>query len=71
METPNETRGDHYNCPCPHCGKSNNYIADGFVPPFREVRTFKKPCHYCGQEVFYQASWEITIKASTSNPLDP
>ena len=58
-----ETHGDHVNCKCPHCGKNNNYVTTGIVVKCGVINTFSRPCHYCGEKVYYHATHEIMVTA--------
>ena len=65
------TRGTHYNCECPHCGKNNSYVCQGQTVKFGKVTLFSKPCFYCKKIIYYEANYEIAVKAEKINPLDP
>lgn len=58
------TKGNHYNCPCPYCGKTNHHIMQGVEPPpIDGVHKFPKQCVHCKHVVHYWAQWEIRLTA--------
>ena len=62
------TRGDHYGCECPHCGKNNSYVCQGVTVVFNKITYFQKECFYCKQVIYYEARYEISIKAEKFDP---
>lgn len=69
MASYSQTKGDHYNTNCPHCGKNNSYVTQGVAVICGEVKRFQKSCFYCRQTIFYHASHEIMVTAYAVDPL--
>lgn len=58
------TRGDNHNIRCPHCGKTNHYPVDmGCRFDLGTSFQFVKPCALCGEMVYYEAHWQISLEA--------
>ncbi len=62
-----ETRGDHYNCKCPHCGKNNHHVSDGIHVVCGEITGFQKACTHCRETIYYHARHEIMVTAYPSD----
>lgn len=60
---PKETKGDHYNIACPHCGKNNHHVSDGVVVTCGQITRFTKLCFNCKKTIYYAARHEIMVTA--------
>lgn len=58
-----EVEGNHTNCGCPYCGKNNVHVTDGVMVERNRITTFERPCYYCGEVIFYQVRYTISVTA--------